>query len=62
MYLRGNPRDFDAWQDAGNPGWNYQSVLPYFKKSEHQSGRFKMDGNYLYILNAVTKVFKEHFM
>ncbi|XP_043270254.1 glucose dehydrogenase [FAD, quinone]-like [Venturia canescens] len=34
LYVRGNRRDYDAWQTAGNPGWDYDSVLPYFKRSE----------------------------
>uniref|UniRef100_T1J043 Glucose-methanol-choline oxidoreductase N-terminal domain-containing protein n=1 Tax=Strigamia maritima TaxID=126957 RepID=T1J043_STRMM len=33
-YTRGNKMDFELWQQLGNPGWNYQSVLPYFLKLE----------------------------
>lgn len=34
MHTRGNSRDFDRWSDAGNYGWSYKEVLPYFLKSE----------------------------
>ena len=33
-YVRGNKADFDEWASLGNPGWDYASVLPLFKKSE----------------------------
>jgi choline dehydrogenase len=34
VYFRGQPADFDAWAAAGNPGWGYRDVLPYFIRSE----------------------------
>lgn len=32
MYVRGNHHDYDHWQELGNPGWNYQHVLPRVMK------------------------------
>jgi choline dehydrogenase-like flavoprotein len=34
IYLRGHRRDFDQWAQAGNRGWGYDDVLPYFKRLE----------------------------
>jgi choline dehydrogenase len=34
VYIRGAKADYDAWRDAGNPGWGYDELLPYFKRSE----------------------------
>jgi choline dehydrogenase len=38
IYVRGAPADYDNWGYLGNPGWDYESVLPYFKKSEDYYG------------------------
>jgi choline dehydrogenase len=35
VYVRGQPADFDDWRAAGNPGWSWSELLPYFKKLEH---------------------------
>jgi len=32
--LRGAPADFDTWSDLGAKGWDWNSVLPYFRKLE----------------------------
>ena len=38
LYVRGNPLDYNSWSQFGNRGWSYDSVLPYFKKSENFEG------------------------
>ena len=32
--VRGAPTDYDGWEDMGATGWNFASVLPYFRKLE----------------------------
>lgn len=34
LYVRGHPSDYDGWADLGCDGWDWQSVLPYFRKAE----------------------------
>ena len=34
VYIRGQREDFDGW---GIPGWRFDDLLPYFRKSENQS-------------------------
>nr|WP_199045133.1 GMC family oxidoreductase N-terminal domain-containing protein [Dyella sp. ASV24] len=34
IYLRGRRGDFDDWAAAGNDGWSWHNVLPYFRKLE----------------------------
>jgi choline dehydrogenase len=36
VYMRGNAADYDEWRQRGCDSWDYDSVLPYFKKAEHQ--------------------------
>ncbi|WP_199098662.1 GMC family oxidoreductase N-terminal domain-containing protein [Dyella sp. ASV21] len=39
IYVRGQPKDFDDWAAAGNTGWGWRDVLPYFRKLEtHADG------------------------
>ena len=35
IYIRGHASDYDRWAQAGCPGWDWDSVLPYFRKSEN---------------------------
>jgi choline dehydrogenase len=37
VYIRGQREDFDHWRQLGNPGWGFEDVLPYFKRSEGNS-------------------------
>ncbi len=34
VYVRGNAQDFQRWESEGATGWNYASVLPYFRRAE----------------------------
>lgn len=38
IYMRGQRGDYRAWVDAGNPGWDWEDVLPYFRKHEDYHG------------------------
>lgn len=36
VYMRGNAADYDEWRQRGCDGWDYESVLPFFKRAEDQ--------------------------
>lgn len=48
FYERGNQRDYDNWELLGNPSWNWQNVLEYFKKAENYSAATGTQGFELY--------------
>lgn len=33
-YIRADAAEIDAWETLGSPGWNWQALLPYYKKVE----------------------------
>jgi choline dehydrogenase len=37
VYIRGHHGDYDEWRQRGCTGWDWDSVLPYFKKAEDQA-------------------------
>lgn len=34
VFVRGQSSDYEDWRSAGNPGWGWRDVLPYFRKLE----------------------------
>lgn len=45
IYMRGQAADYDSWRQAGNTGWGWDDVLPYFLKSEdNYRGRSPLHG------------------
>ena len=37
VYARGQAADYDGWEAAGNKGWGWKDVMPYFLRSEDNS-------------------------
>ncbi|XP_043190675.1 glucose dehydrogenase [FAD, quinone]-like isoform X2 [Amphibalanus amphitrite] len=59
LYVRGNRLDYERWHENGNYGWDFETVLHYFKKSEDnrnpyiaQNKRFHSTGGYLTVQEA----------
>lgn len=58
LYVRGHAGDYDGWAQMGLKGWDYSSVLPYFKKSEdneNSSDEFHGKGGPLKVSNGHSK-------
>ncbi|HEY9034479.1 MAG TPA: choline dehydrogenase [Pseudomonadales bacterium] len=55
VYIRGHASDYDDWAAAGNEGWSYREVLPYFKRFEdfnRGADDFHGAGNELHVCEA----------
>ena len=56
VYMRGTPADYDGWRQKGCEGWDWDSVLPFFKKAEDQergADEFHGTGGPLRVSNPV---------
>ena len=38
VWVRGNPLDFDHWEEQGAAGWGFRHVLPYFRRADGHAG------------------------
>lgn len=46
IYMRGQAADYDGWRQAGNTGWGWDEVLPYFTRAEdHYEGASEFHGD-----------------
>ena len=46
LYYRGHRKDYDEWEELGNPGWGWKSVLPFFKSAEKWRGATNPNATY----------------
>jgi choline dehydrogenase len=56
VYMRGTSTDYDGWRQRGCEGWDWDSVLPFFKKAEDQErgpDEFHGSGGPLHVSNPV---------
>ncbi|WP_418320248.1 GMC family oxidoreductase [Piscinibacter sakaiensis] len=57
VYIRGHRADYDGWAAAGNPGWSYDEVLPYFIRAENNergADRFHGSGGPLNVMDLAS--------
>ena len=46
IYIRGHRNDYDHWASLGNRGWDFESLLPYFRKNEcNERGADRLHGD-----------------
>jgi len=67
VYIRGQAEDYDRWAELGSTGWDFESLLPYFLKSQNQQrgqSRLHATGGPLSVqdlrfVNPLSRVFLE---
>mmetsp|Transcript_35636 Transcript_35636/g.94308 ORF Transcript_35636/g.94308 Transcript_35636/m.94308 type:complete len:590 (-) Transcript_35636:151-1920(-) len=61
-YVRGHALDYERWaKEIGSPHWDYQHILPYYKKAQHHSGEaspYRGKGGPLRVSRKRTQVVK----
>ena len=69
LYFRGHSKDFEEWENLGNPGWGWRDVLPFFKKAERfigtasESENYGTDGNFrIMFIPHLYKVYKNRVL
>ncbi|KAF6202768.1 hypothetical protein GE061_003170 [Apolygus lucorum] len=45
IHMRGQPQDFDNWAAAGNLGWSYEEIVPFFESVENHYDESLNPGN-----------------
>jgi choline dehydrogenase len=60
VYIRGQREDYDEWaKQPGCEGWDYESLLPYFRRSENfelgEASRYHGKGGELNVTNCRTE-------
>lgn len=59
VFVRGQASDFNDWEELGNPGWGWDSVLPYFKRledSEHGPSEFRGVGGPVHVSDVSDQI------
>jgi len=60
-YVRGNKADYEHWASLGNEGWDYESIKPYFIKSEHNEQHSELDEGYHGLNGLLNVTFSKQF-